>query len=247
MPAANTGVTKRPRRPGPPRGTEEIDQLILTAEGSVLLWRRIVSQGLDMPGYDRLLLALYNYARPLLPGMILNGNMWVILAEIGRPRPKLKLSWDDAQTLAADTLTDALARFHTLTASGKGWRPEGGDTGPEAISSYFINTCGRAFADVYLGWLREYRRQARHVDPALLAGLSDMPDDETEPGPDIDQMLANCPPGEREVALLKAAGCPNSEIVDRTGRSPRSVEGLVYRLRRRLKPFYKPRGGTSEH
>jgi len=135
--------------------------------------------------------------------------------------------------------------FRRALSEGR-WTVHGG----ASLKTYFIGACQRAFANAYRRWLRE-------KETALTVGRDrvDLLSSRADPMADVEatvltslavrEGLARLDPRTRDVMLLKAEGLSHDEIAETTGMTPKAVEGIVYRHRKRMGQQDPAAGSTA--
>jgi DNA-directed RNA polymerase specialized sigma24 family protein len=210
------------------------DPLQLATDAKV--WDSVASAGFCGPLYDRLVDRLGRYAMGTVLGAAKSGRLF------GQCRQRTGLdlcrpcTWtpEDQEEVASATVASALRRFDKLARTGSGWSPERGAT----LATYFYGLCLDAFPNEFRAWLRYIKRggcvelsetgeiarpRGGDLADAMAARL------------DLRRDLSTLPDEQRHALLLQFEGYSAHEIGVRLGRTSRSVEGLIYRARERLK------------
>ncbi|SHN32343.1 RNA polymerase sigma factor [Streptomyces yunnanensis] len=185
--------------------------------------------------------ALARYGCAVLRSWITHGTVFArvrALTGIGLPvLPGLLDDPDDAGELAALTVATALDSFHR-TLHRRGWDPQRG----AGIRTFFIGQCLLTFPTEYRRWLRE--RCTAEV-PADLdetdtrAGhppLHEDPADIATRNLEALAVLSNLDTRTRTALWALALGYSHHEIADLLGTTPKGIEMLLYRCRRRHRP-----------
>jgi RNA polymerase sigma-70 factor (ECF subfamily) len=97
----------------------------------------------------------------------------------------------------------------------------------------------RATRNRFIDRLRQHQKALDREQPLEATDDEELPAAPVDPAAELQaddlwsQLLALCPPGHREVLLLKRQGCALAEIATRTGLHESSVRRILYDLARR--------------
>lgn len=104
---------------------------------------------------DELFRQLGAYAIGVLQGMLVSGEIYGLVAEIGRPvkvtprqRDMLVMLKSEREALAFDVTAEAFVLWMRYEANGTGWN---GDLG-KALPSYLVDQCKQTFTAVFRDW-----------------------------------------------------------------------------------------------
>lgn len=203
---------------------------------------RLRQTGFQGPGYE-------SFAHRLVTRGYRVMNVWTVNRKIfGECRKRMIFlaaidEWteDDRASLVQDTLATGYRRFHEHALCAGGWSPEGG----ASLGTYFVGDLVYAFADEYRPWYNAEiaRRIAqRELVPEMGAVLGDRAQRVGALALDRDAVraglahLARIDPRLPKIIALDVEGYTYNEIAELLGdgTSPRAIEGIIYRHRRRL-------------
>lgn len=189
--------------------------------------------------WDRLNDILARYGYSVLRAWIGDGTVFSRIDGLLRirlaPATELRDDPDAAAELAGLTVAVAIRAFRDQLEHGSAWDPRRG----ASLRTYFIGQCLMRFPNEYRRWLREHRAGAC-LTPAI--HTPDLPD--PRPGPDqaatlhLDALsvLAEAPVRTRAALAHVAVGYSHREVATRLNTTPKSVEMLLRRYRKRA-PF----------
>jgi DNA-directed RNA polymerase specialized sigma24 family protein len=179
---------------------------------------------------------LVNYAYPVMMAMVRSGMIFTKCGQRGIRLPRWRLTPQDIEELVNDTLARTLPVFRQKALVEGGWRAAGGTV----LTSSFVNFLPYQFANA----VREWHKNQEQEDTERYEDVSEIL---TSPalGPEAlvlqrEEILVGLEAIESEatrVALvLSEDGYDQDEIADilGDGATRRSVEGLLYRHRRKL-------------
>lgn len=190
-------------------------------------------------GWERLNEDLACYGHRVLSAWIANGVIFARVRSITpislTGAPELLHDPDAASELAGLTVAVALPAFRARLEEGTGWRPEQG----AALASFFIGQCLLRFPNEYRRWLREYRAGSCSLP---LSEARELPDPCPGPGQlatwrlEACEVLTQAPARTRTVLAQVALGYPHRDIAEQLHTTPKAVEMILRRHRRRLVP-----------
>lgn len=193
-------------------------------------------------GYELFIKPIAGYGLSVMRAWIATGRIISECANEGilLPDELGRATEHDVTGLANTTVTHALVDFREKGLRGGGWQPSAG----RSLRSYFITGCVYAFPNPYRSWRREQARWQRIVRATLapedLVELCDpvAPTDvavHVVDGLDLAAAYARLTREQREVVFLRANGYSHAEIAHLMNKkSPRAVEGMLYRIRRTM-------------
>jgi len=124
-------------------------------ENDVQLYEGAKAEGFTGKWTDELFRQLGTYAIGVLQGMLVSGEIYGLVAEIGRPvfptlrqRETLVLLKGERETLAFDVTAEAFVLWMRYEASGTGWNNSLG----KALPSYLVEQCKWTFTAVFRDW-----------------------------------------------------------------------------------------------
>ena len=233
-----SGATEHPRSGAGSENRHKADPVLLAAD--VKAWEVAATAGFSGPVYDHLIDRIIRHALPIMRRGLASG---VIFRWCVDRNSQVKLwaphDWcvGDRKELALDVVAEATLRFHNAALTGIGWLPHGGAT----LSSYFLGLCIDEFPNQFRLWLRARQRAQREAnaleDPAAQINVPGTRDPlaAVEISEEFRRRLGRLPHDQCEAIVLQALGYTLEEIADRTGSTPKAVEGRIYRGRKRLK------------
>ncbi|ADP80146.1 RNA polymerase sigma factor [Pseudofrankia inefficax] len=151
----------------------------------------------------------------------------------------IRLTPDDVEELASETVCRSLKSFRRSALVGGGWTLEGGAT----LKTYFIGTCLYDFANTYRMWIREQNawRRGGRVEATLYNAAHTAAPETADVVLALDSLrrhLAGVPNERTRLVLaLVTDGYTHEEIAQilADGTTPRAVEGLLYRHRQSIR------------
>ncbi|WP_083819484.1 RNA polymerase sigma factor [Pseudofrankia inefficax] len=198
--------------------------------------------GFEGPDYDLFQHELSRYALQVMLAWIGKGTIFFYCAQKGiyglrsERDEDTRLTPDDVEELAFETVARALPAFRRAALVNGGWTLEGGAT----LKTYFVGTCLYEFANTYRLWNREQRRwhsngdaEAIHYNQTWAAAAD--PEDIVIALDTVRRLLSKIPNERTQLVLALATdGYTHSEIAEilADGSTPRAVEGLLSRHRR---------------
>jgi DNA-directed RNA polymerase specialized sigma24 family protein len=210
-------------------------------EADALLRDALAAQGFTGPAYGMFEEELVKYGRAVMMGLLISGEIFARCRRRGIGLAGRSLSPQDREELAEETVARALPVFRRSALVEGGWRPERGAD----LRSYFAGALLPHFANAYREW---WSGQEKDADC-----YGDVPDGVPSPdlGPEQIVMLreevraglATVDSGmTRAVLVLNEDGFDQDEIAEILGVTARSVEGLLYRSRVKIKARRGRRG-----
>ncbi|MEU0809585.1 hypothetical protein [Streptomyces sp. NPDC005970] len=184
---------------------------------------------------------LARYAYSVLCVWISNGVVFSKIERLTRIRlnvaGELSKDPDAAAELSGLTVAVALKSFLERMERGGGWRPGGGSS----LKTYFVGQCLMCFPNEYRRWLREHRDGRLPTPVSAREEYFDVPDD--SPGPERSaelhieslRILGRAPIRTRAVLAFTAVGYSQREIAGRLSTTPKGVEKLLHRYRKRYR------------
>jgi len=190
------------------------------------------------PGYVAFEEDLVRYGSSALIAELTSGLIFAKCAQRGIRLPRWRLSPQDCEELAYETLARALPLFRRIALVGGRWRPEGGAT----LKTYFKNFLLYPFANAYREW-----RKDQETDAPQHEGIpEDMPCPRLGPQEIYlereairDGLAAIESRNVRAALVLAEDGYDQDEIADILGITRRSVEGLLHRHRKKIEAPHK--------
>ncbi|MGY0064240.1 hypothetical protein ACWY4P_48745 [Streptomyces sp. LZ34] len=182
---------------------------------------------------------LARYAYSVLCSWISHGVIFSKIERLTRIRlhgaGELSKDPDAAAELSGLTVAVALKSFLERMEQGNGWHPGGGSS----LKTYFIGQCLMCFPNEYRRWLREHRDGRLPMPVSPHQEYFDVPD--SAPGPERSaelhieslQILGRAPLRTRTVLAFTAVGYSQREIAGRLSTTPKGVEKLLHRYRKR--------------
>ncbi|MFD8197863.1 sigma-70 RNA polymerase sigma factor region 4 domain-containing protein [Streptomyces wuyuanensis] len=190
-------------------------------------------------GWELLKDPLARYGHSVLRAWISNGTIFSRIDRLTKIRlrgaTELFDDPDAATELSGLTVAVAARSFMLRMEQGNGWHPEGGSS----IKTYFIGQCLMCFPNEYRRWLREHRAGSMPTPVSPHQEYLDIADD--APGPEhlaalhVEslQILGQAPARTRTALAFTAAGYSQREIAGYLGTTPKGVEKLLHRYRKR--------------
>jgi hypothetical protein len=196
------------------------------------LWELLESEGFEGPFTHRTRSELAKYARRVLPGMIRRGSLFEMVKQLGRRvdgfgahRP----SRDDIDWLADHTITRALNLFFTMARKKEGWKPGNGTR----MTTFFIGACALSFSGTFRLFQRETQADEAFRRSTPIEGLISSHFDHEEGVSDAMETL-DIKGIDAEIMSLMLEGHSQNEIAEQLALTTGSIEGRLYRLRKRL-------------
>jgi DNA-directed RNA polymerase specialized sigma24 family protein len=179
---------------------------------------------------------LARYGLQVMRGWLRGGFIFAQCGKAGVPLERRAIPDGDHEDLAQEVVAAALPVFRQKALKEGGWRPDGG----ASLKTYFARSLCYQFATAW-------KKRLRNKDPAAAPGrlVADPPEVASlSPGPaetylmrdEIRRGLAEIPDERTRTAVVLAEdGYQHEEIAELMGPdvSPRAVEGLLRRHRRR--------------
>lgn len=202
-----------------------------------LMVTMVIEEGPGGPREDYLLQELVRYARPVLKALLRDGRIFAKCKRLHRPvSDDLSfLDWSDLdrEEIAQDMICDALPVFRKSVFEQRRWSPEKG----ASLSTYFVNACVLQFPAIYRKWRDRRRRmvsledehaglpitRSSHDDPARRVIVQDK----------LDRALETVDTRTKKALAYYAAGFTMKEAAERSGMTPKQLEGILTRLRKK--------------
>lgn len=201
------------------------------------------SAGFTGPKYQMFQNELARYGLAVLGAWTYTGYIFKLTAKrglalypTGQELEDLHRHRETREELADMTVAEALPRFRDKALAGGGWRADGG----ASLTTYFLGSCLYVFANEFRKhrWQRERWRRQDCRDPAAGERPSGPA---TDPGIMVPgnlwvcESLGRADSREAPIVALTIAGWSQEEIAETLGMSPRAVEGVLYRWRKKEK------------
>jgi len=204
-------------------------------EGEAQLVGALAAGGFAGPEYAVFEEDVADYGIATMKAMLKSGLIFTKCAQKRIKLPRWRMTPQDREELAVDTVGRALPIFRRKALVEGGWKPEGGAT----LRTYFVNFLPHQFANAYRAWHRDQEGDAgRYEDiservPAL------------DPGPEpvvlqrqeiLDGLAAVELEKTRAALVLSEDGYDQEEIAEiiGDGATRRTVEGLLRRHRQKI-------------
>lgn len=188
---------------------------------------------------------LAGYGHQLMMAWLASGHIFTRCRQAGLRLLSLPIPCSDREDLAQETVADALRTFKRKGLEQGGWRPEGG----ASLKAYFTGALLRQFANTW-------KKRLRALTASSALSLDTLPADPESPDPgpadtavqrdEIRRGLVNVENDRTRIALvLTEDGFEQEEIAEILGPgvTPRAVEGLLRRHRRRAAARNEEDGG----
>lgn len=218
------------------RAAERLGRLAVDRD----LHDRLAAGGFRGLEYRQFANELAAYGLAVVTAWLLSGEMFQQCAARNRGVGSRPSKWTDHDIggLANDCVTAALTEFRNRALAGAGWKySEDG----ASVKTYFITGCIYAFTNIYRTWERDSLRWS------LLHDLHEIFDDVTTESlgtPDVAttavhrveaaEAFADMSETEKKMVHYELVGYTNAEIAELLQmRSPRAVEGALYRLQQK--------------
>jgi DNA-directed RNA polymerase specialized sigma24 family protein len=225
------------------RQPQELDPLASEpAADDAKLFIRLAADGFAGPSYERVIEILWRYAYQVIRSWVFTGVISGKCAQKGvkgAPTAEDLRGWtaDELEDLVQETLASAERKFQRNAKKGKGWQPDQ----RASLKSYFVTGCLFELATVYKR-LRRHRDHDVNREASHPVELSDQVPDIAETVLDrleAAELLAQLIPDSRLrlVMRLDSNGLSTAEIsqILDDGTSPRAVEGMIYRYKRKTR------------
>lgn len=182
------------------------------------------------------------YGKAIMMMLMRTGEIVYRCATTPRARPRplpvhhtSDWTFVDRQELADESVTRGLAYFMRHAVYGGEWDP----AGPASLKNYFVGACILQFPNVYTAW--RTRRSRWEDNPRLVRARVDVPEPASPDATSADaifsvmrdDLLTRLNALERHVIWLLLDGNSSTGIAAVTGQTPRTVEGIIRRVRRR--------------
>jgi DNA-directed RNA polymerase specialized sigma24 family protein len=230
-PAHDAGVDAAEGRPG-------LESRLATDARLVALLARHRFSG---PLYEEFESNLYRYGLPILVAWLKTGEIFkqCRLRDLRLGAPPRPFTPEDRLDLANSTIAAALPVFRRKSLIEGGWDPAKG----AALTTYFVNGLPVHFSNVYRAWSRQVRKEMlwqNRMEPE--SSLADIPDATGTTDPQalyviresVREGLDRLDTTTRSVLMMLNEGYQYTEIGEIHGISPRAVEGIIYRHRKRI-------------
>ncbi|MET8984862.1 hypothetical protein ABZW49_05400 [Nonomuraea wenchangensis] len=202
-------------------------------------WKR--GAGLTPNEYRQMEESLWDYALPVLKGMIRTGAIKklcfdkdIVLRMTDDEQRALRLSIEDRDQVAVDSIVWAIKYFRRKVLKSGRWDPELG----ASLSTYFLGACAFGFQAAFREWSAQrsarlstygyqlptdeaWSRLADALDPAVVAANGDT----------LRRIFREAQPEARMICGLILEDLTQQEIGGRLGMTTRAVEGHMRRLR----------------
>ncbi len=188
--------------------------------------------------WDRFAEELGRYGYAVMMAWLATGELFAQCKSRGCWPDGAPLWWeeDDRKGLANEVVALAIKNFRQHGLIGGGWDSTRG----ASLKTYFIGACVYAFPNLYRSWLGEYRRLEHqtelraHQDEETLTGNAYGSHELALIKAQVWSAFRALPNDTvRKAVLLEAMGFTKPEIAETLTRSPRSIEGLLQRQRKR--------------
>ncbi|MEV4477277.1 MULTISPECIES: hypothetical protein [Nonomuraea] len=177
----------------------------------------------------------------MLKGMIRTGAIKrlcfekdVVLVMSDDEQRALRLSLEDRDQLAVDSIIGAIEYFRRKVLKPGKWDPELG----ASINTYFLGACAFGFQAAFRKWSAQRKAQLRQYGYGMLADtawshLAEAIDPATAAanGDTLRRIFSEAQPEARLICGLILRDLSQQEIGDRLGMTTRAVEGHMRRLR----------------
>jgi len=235
--------------PGAPRDTREARAARI--ETDRMLVERAAAEGFRGPATRELLLAAYEYARPVVGFLIGTGRIFGESSRLGRPvrRHPEDVRWtaDDRAFLIQNCVhTGIFDVFYEYGLKKGRWDP----ARRTALTTYAVNACSLSFSSVYQEWWRDRVLERCSADlagdlPARLQADQRQPDpaEQAAARVDAERLLRQMSPSVRDALLLRGTqDATQAEAAARVGLTEKALESQLGRARKKLG---LPRNGPS--
>lgn len=140
-----------------------VAELEARLSGDVELVSRLMFAGYDGPEWIEVADRLARYGLRVIEAWILDGTIVVRCRQknLAAPWSHRCASRQEAEVLAADTVSTALLRFRDGVLIPGKWRADRG----ASLSTYFVGQCLLRWANVFYAWQRESRRTLPQESP----------------------------------------------------------------------------------
>jgi DNA-directed RNA polymerase specialized sigma24 family protein len=204
-------------------------------EADAQLVRTLAAGGFAGPEYTAFQEDVADYGIATMKAMLKSGLIFIKCAQRGLKLPRWRMTPEDHEELAVDTVGRALPVFRRKALVEGGWKPERG----ASLKTYFVNLLPYQFANAYRAWRGDQEGDAvRYEDISELAPASD-------PGPEqvvlqqqeiLDGLAAVESAKTRAALVLSEDGYDQEEIAEiiGDGATRRTVEGLLRRHREKI-------------
>lgn len=214
-----------------------------------LVVKMVIDEGLNGPRENYLLQQLVRYAQPVLKVMLSDGRIFAKCRRLRRPVEDdisfLDLSDQDRNEIVQDMISDALPVFRKNVFEQDRWSPDKG----ASLKTYFVNACALQFPGIYRKW-KESRRwltplEDEHSNIPITRGSED-PARRVIVHDKLRQALDSVPVEIRKALDKYAEGFTMEEAAERSGITPKKLEGAVARLRKKNAAKKARRPGAGE-
>jgi DNA-directed RNA polymerase specialized sigma24 family protein len=216
------------------------------------LYEALKREGFQGPAWDRFVDMLARYGVQIIRAWVLTMRIFHesarkgVKGARGSGRGGRPFTVDDADQLADDTVAAAIRAFRDKVLFPGRWSPSGG----ASLRSFFIGQCLFAFPNAYRRWQRENQplpELSLYDDDSVTGLLVDPADpsltgdpaglvEAVETRDEVLHALKDVVKNDRDQAMvvLRAAGYADREIADLLDQTEKAVEGVFYRLRKRV-------------
>lgn len=144
---------------------------LLLYDSDVELYEGAKAEGFSGKWTDELFRELSKYAVGVVQAMLVSGEIYGLVAEIGRPvypsgpqREMLVMLKMEREALAFDVVAEAFVLWMRFEANGTGWNSALG----KALPGYLVDLCKRTFSNAFRDWQKaQGYRLDRHGKEAL--------------------------------------------------------------------------------
>ncbi len=207
----------------------------LTADRELL--DRLMWESYAGAAYERFADRLVRYGYAVIHAWCLEGLIFSRCAEKGWTLPRARITPDDAVELASETVTIALVKFRETVLIPRKWDPAKG----ASLNTFFVGQCLLRFLNVYRRWHHETRpfhlAEDPDTDPSFERADRDLSLDPEHRGllrvEARDALAAIDDELDRAIAVFKAEGRTNEEIVELCQVSLSVVKTRYHRLQQR--------------
>jgi DNA-directed RNA polymerase specialized sigma24 family protein len=204
-------------------------------EADAQLVRALAAGGFVGPEYAVFEEDVADYGIATMKAMLKSGLIFIKCAQRRLMLPRWRMTPEDHEELAVETVGRALPVFRRKALMEGGWKPAGG----ASLKTYFVNFLPHQFANAYRAWHRDQGGDAvRYEDISELVPALDLgPEQVVLQRQEILSGLAAVEPEKTRAALvLSEDGYDQEEIAEiiGDGATSRTVEGLMRRHRQKI-------------
>jgi RNA polymerase sigma factor (sigma-70 family) len=196
--------------------------------------------GFTGPSWEKFIEVLVTYALPCMVAWIRSGQISQLCREKGVGVPagfaRQQLHEEDAKQLAHDAVADAFVGFKKVLEQDR-WSATGG----ASLKTFFMGRCLTRFPNVCRAWLRDQRKWvplsdvddqsiqynsvAHQIDPAEAAVAA----------VELKEVAGQLDERTVRAVILQDMGHKIAEIAELLEETPKTVEMILYRHRRRMR------------